>query len=104
MEAREIVNSLPRRGTTCFAIHSCFSCKTQFAPLSRQSGLEQGATIFPLFRTLVSAHAECWYRPVSGASVPTTQSVPRCAIRVPGSTVTVLLYSTAARSQTTSSL
>jgi hypothetical protein len=79
-------------GTTCFAIHSCFSCKTQFAPLSRQSGLEQGATIFPLFRILVSAHAECWYRPVSGAVVPTTQSMPRCAIKVPRPSVTVLLF------------
>jgi len=79
-------------GTTCFAIHSCFSCKTQFAPLSRQSGLEQGATIFPLFRILVSAHAACWYRPVSGAVVPTTQSMPRCAIKVPRPPVTVLLF------------
>ena len=35
-----------------------------------------------LFRILVSAQAECWYRPVSGAVVPTAQSMPRCATKV----------------------
>jgi hypothetical protein len=35
-----------------------------------------------LFRILVSAQAECWYRPVSGAVVPTAQNMPRCATKV----------------------
>jgi hypothetical protein len=48
------------------------------APLLGQLGLLQSARMCPLLKiSPVVVHAECWYRPVSSAGLPTAREVPQ---------------------------
>jgi hypothetical protein len=37
----------------------------------------QSTKMYPLPKISVVLHAECWYRPVSGAKLPTDRAMPR---------------------------
>ena len=53
-----------------------FSCRAQLAPLLGQLGLLQNARMCPLLKiSPVVVRAECWYRPVSSAGLPTAREV-----------------------------
>jgi hypothetical protein len=59
----------------CFGLE-LGSCSAQLAPLLGQWGFAQTLRMSPLLKISVLVHAECWYRPVSSAGLPTAREVP----------------------------
>ena len=68
-----------------------FSCRAQLAPLLGQLGSAQSTRMFPLLKIWVLVHAECWYRPASGARLPTAREVPQVSRRDSGFSITTSL-------------
>jgi hypothetical protein len=56
----------------------------QLAPLLGQLRLAQTLMMFPLSKISVFVHAECWYRPVSTAGLPTARGAWRVSRRDSG--------------------